>query len=427
MSGLCALYRGNLNYTADHQSLILPPRYRGENLIDIEAVRTDTPGCSNVIHLHNSGSSLMPRPVVDAVIEHLQLEASIGGYEAEARRGDRVKSVYRAIAGMLNCETSEVALTESATVAWARCYLAIAATMKPDMRVLTARAEYASNYITMMQSERQFGIKVEIVSDDSFGQLDVKALEDMIGSDVGMVCVTHVPTSGGLVNPAAAIGAITRAQGIPFLLDACQSVGQMPLDVEALGVDALSGTGRKYLRGPRGTGFLYISNRLSNRIEPPALDLHGAQWSSLTDYTVCDGARRFEWFESSIASRLGFGVAVEYAMRVGLENIWERIVMLADYSRQALSDIDGVEVRDTGAIRSGIVTFTDTRIEPAKLVSFLRRNGVNIGQSEARSTRIDLQGRGIDTLLRAPVHYFNTTDELDRFIELLRQAPAKKE
>lgn len=393
-------------------------------MIDVDAIRADTPGCSNVIHLHNSGSSLMPRCVVDAVKEHLELEASIGGYEAEARRSDRVDSVYRVIAGMLGCEQNEIALVESATVAWARCYLGIAATLTPGTRILTARAEYASNYITMIQSARQFDLKIEVVADDSSGQLDVDALAKTIDDDVGMVCVTHMPTSGGLVNPAARIGEVTRAHGVPFLLDACQSVGQMPLDVEALKVDALSATGRKYLRGPRGTGFLYISSALSQRIEPPALDLHGAHWTGLDDYTVCDGARRFEWFESSVASRLGLGVAVEYAMRVGLENIWKRIGELSGHLRESLAAIDGVVVRDTGEVHSGIVTFTDERTTPTRLVSYMRRNGVNMGQSEMRSTRIDLQGRGIETLLRAPVHYFNTHEELDRFIHLLQQAPS---
>jgi len=196
----------------------------------------------------------------------------------------------------------------------------------------------------------------------------------------------------------------------------------MPLDVEALGCDALSATGRKYLRGPRGTGFLYICEELANRIEPPALDLYGAHWTSLDSYQVCDRARRFEWFESSVASRLGLGVAVEYAMRIGLENIWQRIVLLADDLRQALSEIDGIEVQDTGQIKSGIVTFTDRRTDPTRLVSYMRRNDVNIGQSEARSTLIDLQGRGIESLVRAPVHYFNTHEELDRFIDLLKRA-----
>ncbi len=392
-------------------------------MIDVDALRAETPGCSEVIHLHNSGSSLMPRSVVEAVKEHLDLEASIGGYEAQARRVERVQAVYRVIAGMLGCDTTEVALVESATVAWARCYLAIAASLKPGNRILTARAEYASNYITMLQSVKQFDLKIDVVPDDASGQLDVDALERMIDDDVGMVCVTHMPTSGGLVNPAAQIGAVTRAHGIPFLLDACQSAGQMPLDVEALKVDALSATGRKYLRGPRGTGFLYVSNALAQRVEPPALDLYGARWSGLNEYTVCDGARRFEWFESSVASRLGLGVAVEYAVRIGLEDIWQRIVLLADYLREALDQIDGIEIQDTGRVRSGIVTFTDQRTTPSKLISYMRRNGVNIGQSETRSTRIDLQGRGIETLLRSPVHYFNTHDELDRFIELLNQAP----
>lgn len=391
------------------------------NSIDLDAVRNDTPGCKHVIHLHNSGTSLMPAPVIEAVKNHLDLEARIGGYEAGTRAVDRIDGAYSSVARMLNCDTDEIAMVESATVAWNRCFLALTANFSAGDRILTGQAEYASNYIAMLQLAERNGVVVDVVPDDAHGSLDVAALESMIDDRVKLIAVTHVPTSGAQVNPAAQIGAVANRCEIPFLLDACQSAGQMPLDVQALGCDALSATGRKYLRGPRGSGFLYIKRDLANRIEPPDLDLHGAKWTGLDSYEACAGARRFEYFEGSIGNRIALGAAVDYAMRVGLDAIWERVQYLGDGLRQRLSEVPGVTLRDIGKIKCGIVTFTHDSLEPDVIGGRLRIKGINVGKSEVHSTRHDLQGRGIAELVRAPVHYFNTDEELDTFVEELKR------
>jgi len=372
----------------------------GLNSIDVDAVRQDTPGCKHVIHLHNSGTSLMPQPVLDAVIAHLDLEARIGGYEAGTRAMDRIDGAYASIA---------------------RCFLALTAEMSKGDRILTGRAEYASNFIAMLQLADRQGVTIDVVPDDASGSLDPAALESMMDETVKLIAVTHVPTSGSLVNPAAAIGKIANRFNVPFLLDACQSAGQMPLDVNAIGCDALSATGRKYLRGPRGSGFLYIKRELANRIEPPDLDLHGAKWTGLNTYEACAGARRFEYFEGSIANRIALGVAADYAMRLGLDEIWSRVQYLGDGLRQRLEQVPGVTLCDTGEVKCGIVTFVHDALDADVIGGRLRIKGINVGKSEAHSTLHDLQGRGIEELVRAPVHYFNTDEELDTFVEELRK------
>jgi selenocysteine lyase/cysteine desulfurase len=386
--------------------------------IDVAAARADTPGADQVLHLNNAGSSLPTRAVLDTVMAHLTREAEIGGYEAADEARPRIEAVYGSIARLLNAARDEIAVVENATRAWDMAFYALP--FAPGDRILTAQAEYASNAIAFLQIARRSGAMVEIAPDDAHGQIDVAALERMIDGRVKLIALTHVPTNGGLVNPAEDVGRIARAHGIPFLLDACQSAGQIALDVEALGCDMLSATGRKFLRGPRGTGFLYIRRALIERLEPPFLDLHAATWVERDRYEIDQTARRFENWESNIAAKLGLGAAVDYALKLGLDAIEARVTALAAALREALARVPGVTLRDKGARRSGIVSFTLDGRQPADIKARLRAQAINVSTSTAASTRWDMEARGLGEVVRASVHYYNTEDEVARFCAALR-------
>jgi selenocysteine lyase/cysteine desulfurase len=225
------------------------------------------------------------------------------------------------------------------------------------------------------------------------------------------------------VNPVEEIGAITREHGIPYLVDACQSAGQMPLDVEALGCDMLSATGRKFLRGPRGTGFLYVRRAILDRLEPPLLDLHAATWTGRDTYELRGDARRFENWETNVAGKIALGVAVDYALGWGLQAIWGRVRSLADGLRAGLAALPSVTLRDRGAITCGIVTFTTAGKEPAAIRDALRERGVNVTDSPAEYTRLDMEARGLTGVVRASVHYYNTEEEVARFCDELAALP----
>lgn len=382
--------------------------------IDLAKVRADTPGVAHVAHFNNAGSALPPRPVTDAVIGHLDLESRVGGYEAEALARRRIEFTYDAVAALVNGHRDEVALVENATVAWRTAFYGLR--FGPGDRILTSVAEYASNYIAYLQTTARTGAVVEVVPDDPDGQLDVAALERMVDDRVRLIAVTHVPTNGGLVNPAAAIGRVARAAGVPFLLDACQSVGQLPIDVAAIGCDMLSATGRKYLRGPRGTGFLWIARSFWDRVEPPMLDLHAATWVARDRYELRPDARRYENWEADVAARIGLGVAVDYALTLGLEEIALRVSALADRLRERLAELPGVTVRDRGRVRCGIVTFTVDGHRPEAVKDALAKASINVTVSGRTSTLIDMDGRGLDAVVRASVHYYNDDAEIDRLV-----------
>ncbi len=383
--------------------------------IDVERARRDTPGCARVAHLNNAGAALPPAPVTEAVIAHLRAEAAGGGYEAAAAAAERMEDVYRSVARLIGAEPDEIALVENASRAWDMAFYAFR--FGPGDRILTARAEYASNVIPFLQVAARTGAVVEVVDDDEHGQLDVADLRRRLASGrVALVAVTHVPTQGGLVNPAEEIGAAAREAGVPFLLDACQSVGQLDVDVRRIGCDLLSATGRKYLRGPRGTGFLYARRGLLETLEPPLLDLHSAAWTAPDRYEIRPDARRFETWEGNVAGKLGLGVAVDYALAWGLPAIEARVTALADGLREPLGAVPGVRLHDQGARRCGIVTFTVDGHDATAVRDRLAAQGINTSVSTAGSAQFDLPARGLTEIVRASVHYYNTDDELDRLI-----------
>src|SRR5713226_6258417 len=380
---------------------------------DLQRARQETPGCEHVLHFNNAGAALMPQPVLDATTGHLQLEAQIGGYEAEERAHDAIEHVYDAAAALIGCSRDEIATIENATRAWDMAFYSIS--FKPGDRILTAVAEYASNYIAYLQVAQKSGARVEAIPNDEHGQISIEALRKAIDVRVKLIAITHVPTNGGLVNPVVAVGKVAREAGILYLVDACQSVGQMPIDVNLVGCDMLSATGRKFLRGPRGTGFLYVRRSVLERLEPPFLDLHAAQWVARDKYEMSPNARRFENWESNYAGKIGLGVAIDYALQWGIDTLWRRIKTLAYTLRTQLSPLPGVIVRDRGVTQCGIVTFTIEDKDPHAIKQALGKQHINVSVTERASTLLDMDARGLNSMVRASVHYYNSEDEIERF------------
>ena len=349
------------------------------------------------------------------MIGHIRLEQEIGGYGAADREQARLDSVYDSMAALLNAERDEIALVENATVAWQMAFYALP--WKVGDRILTGRAEYAANYVAYLQMAKRKGVVIDIIPNDEFGATDPQALREMIDDRVKLIALTWIPTNGGLTNPAEAIGKVAKAAGVTYLLDACQAVGQMPVDVRALDCDILTGTGRKFLRGPRGTGFLYIRRGLLLHLEPPMIDHFGAPWTSTSEYTLRPDARRFETWENNYAARLGLGVAADYAQSVGLDIIQHRCRYLASRLREGFDDIKAVAVHDLGQDKSAIVSFSVQDQDIREVLAAAAAQQIVIGASPPASTRLDADARGLSYVLRASPHYFNTNADVDRLIQ----------
>ncbi|WP_368367146.1 aminotransferase class V-fold PLP-dependent enzyme [Actinomadura sp. WMMA1423] len=384
--------------------------------MDIDEIRSDTPGCAKVAHLNNAGAALPPRPVIDAVAGHFELESLIGGYEAAERNEALIARFYDAVARLLGARREEIAFVENATRAWDMAFYAIP--FAEGDRILTTTSEYSSNTIAYQQVATAKGARVEVVPDDADGTLSLDALEaELAKGDVRLVSLNHIPTQNGLVNPAAEVGRLCREHGVLYLLDACQSVGQLSVDVNEIGCDLMSGTGRKFLRGPRGTGFLYVRREILRTLVPPFLDLQAAEWKAPDGFEMRDDALRFETWERHVAGQIGLGVAADYAAGLGTAAIEERVLGLAARLREELAARPGVTVLDKGARPSGIVTFTVDGQDPAAVKAEARESGVNINVTHPLSHGFDPHVR--PAAVRASVHYYNTDEELDRLLSVL--------
>ncbi|MCB9354309.1 MAG: aminotransferase class V-fold PLP-dependent enzyme [Lewinellaceae bacterium] len=375
-------------------------------------LRADTPGCAHRIHLNNAGSALPPSFVTQTIHHHLELEAQIGGYEAVDLTAAEIAAFYPAVARLLNADARNIAFAGSATDAYVKALSAIPF-QKGDV-ILTTENDYVSNQIAFLSLQKRLGVRLVRASDTAEGGVDLDDFESLMKRHrPKLAAVTHVPTSSGLVQPVEAIGKICSAFETWYLVDACQSAGQLPLDVQAIQCDFLSATMRKFLRGPRGAGFLYASDRvLEAGLEMLMPDLHSAEWSGPDSYETADSARRFEYYEMPIALVLGSRAAVEYALSVGIEAVEQRVKHLANMTRRLLRELPDVQVLDLGAEQCGIVTAYSTHWQSRPLLEKLWAENINCRVSPPGVAQIDFPRKGVPWVLRISPHYYNTEEEI---------------
>jgi selenocysteine lyase/cysteine desulfurase len=383
--------------------------------------RQDTPGCSGVIHLNNAGAALMPRAVTDAVTAHLELENQAGGYEAAEARAPAIREAYGALGRVLGTRGENVALVQNSTVAFAQAITAF--DLAPGDSILTSQADYASNQIMYLSLARRRGVDVVRAPDTPDGAIDPDEVRRLVRRRrPSLVALTWVPTNSGLVQPVESIGAICREAEVPYLVDACQAVGQMPVDVTRIGCDFLAGTSRKFLRGPRGLGFLFVSDRVLEAGGHPLLvDMHGATWTEADEFTLAPDARRFETWEFSYALVLGLGAAADYALDVGIEVAAARARELTIYLRNRLAEMPGVRVLDRGPELCAIATAEIVGWDAKDVKLRLRASGINTSSPEREDAVIDMDQKGAASALRISPHYYNTREEIDTAIGLLQE------
>ncbi|MDR3716662.1 MAG: aminotransferase class V-fold PLP-dependent enzyme [Puia sp.] len=384
---------------------------------EIEQLRAGTRGTAVRVHFNNAGTSLPPDVVVDTMIRYLQEEASYGGYETEARYKEQLENTYTLIGRLINAGRDEVAITENASIAWAMALYGI--DFKEGDVILTSEYEYVTNLLGFLNVQKTSGVRVTVIPNDEYGNFSLQALEEAISPQTRLIAVTQIPSGGGGVIPVVEIGKIARKNNILYLVDASQSIGQIPVDVQAIGCDMLSVNGRKFLRAPRGTGFLYVRKEIQDKLRVLFMDGFTAQLTSRDEYQIRNDGRRFELYEKNRALNLGLGQAIEYALNIGLDRIWQRVQQLSGSMRRQLSAIGGVNVHDSGDVQCGIVTFSIEGIDSYTVKERLAEKQINVSIAAASSTPIYMNKHHLTSVVRASIHYYNTEDEIKLLCDAL--------
>lgn len=398
----------------------MPTRTLHPSPTQVDRWRRDTPGCRERIHLNNAGAALMPQPVLDALLRHLQREAAIGGYEAADEAEARLDETYELLGRIIGAAAKNVAIVENATVAFNQAVSAF--DFRPGDRIVTTRADYPSNQLVYLSLARRLGVETVRAADRPEGGVDPDSVRELASHRrTRLVALSWVPTNSGLVQDAQAVGTVCAELAVPYLIDACQAVGQLAVDVDELKCDFLGGTGRKFLRGPRGIGFLYVSDRMLERgAFPLFLDMRGADWTDPDAYRLAHGARRFENWEFAYALVAGLREAARYALDVGAEG-QERARGLAAQLRERLAKVRGVRVLDRGRERCAIVTVDASGKDAVGLKLALRSRGINTSSADRKSGVLDMDEKRASTALRLSPHYYNTEDELDAAVAVIAE------
>lgn len=392
------------------------------NIDDLSRLRAATPGCAQVVHFNHAGASLPSQATLDAVIEQLQREALGGPMEVA---NNRVQERARiAAATLFNAQPEDIAFASSGSAAWSQAFNALGP-WQPGERILVGRHEWAGNLACIAEAVKA-GARLEVIPCDAHGAVDPQALAQMIDGQVRLIALTWLPANGGLINPAAQIGNVTRRHGIPYFIDAGQALGQLPCDVQALQCDVLKGAGRKFLRGPRGTALMYIRPQFLQRLLPVQRDVLSAPWDGKR-FTLRDDARRFETSEVSLALLAGLANALEEYNRLGAIPVRQRIEQLSNGLRQRLKAIPGLTLLDLGAAnqQSGLIAFTLEGWDSVALKQTLAERGINIGANGVAYTPLDMQARGLTNIARVAVSYLNTQEEIEVLLENLMELTAR--
>jgi selenocysteine lyase/cysteine desulfurase len=384
---------------------------------EIQRFRSETRGTSEWIHFNNAGASLPPDEVVETVIHYLSEEATLGGYEMEYKYREQLGNVYQLIARLIHAEKDEVAIVENASMAWGLAFNGIK--FKKGDEIITSEMEYVTNMLGFLNAEQTHGIQIKVIPNDEQGNFSLQAMEEAVTAQTRLIAITHIASTSGVVVPVIAIGKIARKHNILYLVDACQTAGQIPINVKEIGCDILSSTGRKYLRAPRGTGFLYVRKEIQDTLKILFMDGHTAQLISENAFEIRNDARRFELYEKNRALTLGLGKAIEYALDIGVGRIWQRVQFLATVMRRQLGAIEGITVHDNGEQKCGIVTFTVRGVGSSHVKAELAVKKIHVSVGLAKSTLIYMNRNSLSTVVRASVHYYNTEEEINGMCEAL--------
>lgn len=385
------------------------PQFRFDEDL-IKEARTQTPTATSGTHLAAAGSSLPSSRTLEAVRSYIDLEASIGGYDAADAVMDLVQTTRVQLETLINAPSGSVALTSSDTVGFAKSMwgLALGGQFPKNSAFLVDHYLYASHKYVICEVAKFCEANVLI---SPTRQLEADWVQSQLSrGNVRAVLCTHVASHRGYVTPLSSIGQLCRESESLHIVDGCQSFGQIPIDVEASSIDIFTATGRKWLRAPRGTGFVFARPDLISLMRPPyqegRLEL------------APENPQRLENFEVSWAARVGMHFALNDLHTYTQERVSRQIIAMTDYLQHRLRELKNLDVQEApDQPKCGITTFLHSSVGSEELKAQAAAIGVRFTVAPPDSAPLD------SDVLRAPVrvspHIYNNTDDIDALIEFI--------
>lgn len=388
--------------------------------MNIDLIRSQTKGLDGKLFFNSAGSSLMQDQVVELMQDYLEQERMEGGYNTASKNEKSIRNSYTQVAKLLCTNERNIAFTTSAGDSYSQALYSIPF-VENDV-IITTNNDYVSNQLAFISLQKKYNIQIVRVNDLPSAGMDVqdciKKIQDL---NPKLVAITHIPTSSGLVQDIYGISEACKTSNAYYLIDACQTLGQMKIEVTDLHCDFLTATGRKFMRGPRGSGFLYVSDRvLSEGLAPLFLDQGGANWTEEFGFQLLDSAHRFERWEKNYGAIIGLGKATELINEIGISNIESRNLELQTVLRNELANLPNIHCTDVGNKLCNIITFTSADGTIDKIEALFALHNVSYSVSGNNSALIDFKKRNLTQVIRLSPHYFNTEVEIKSLIELLK-------
>ena len=390
--------------------------------MNIETIRSQTKGLDGKLFFNSAGSSLMQDQVIECMQDYLEQERMIGGYAAASKYQESINRFYSEVANLIKTKERNIAFATSASDAYNQALSSIP--FKNKDVIITTNNDYISNQLAFIGLQKRYDIDIVRVKDLEHGGMDTKdCLEKIEKLNPRLVAITHIPTNSGLIQDVYSIAPACKASGAYYLVDTCQSIGQLNISVEKLNCDFLTATGRKFMRGPRGSGFLYVSDRVLNEgLTPLFTEQCGAEWTEEFGYRIIDSAVRFERWERNCGNMLGLAKAAEIINEIGMENIEKSNYELQLFTREQLGKLSNIKCTDIGKDLCNIITFTSADGSINRIVDLFSTHNVSYSISGINSALIDFTKRQLTEVVRISPHYFNTEEEINMLMEILKKA-----
>lgn len=384
-------------------------------MIDVERVRSDTQVAQEVIYFNNARVSPYPRPAARAIRDFVEVEATGGWAELDATEIHR--DTRAALARLLNSTEDNTILTTSATHAFNLIVNGL--DWGPDQNVVMSDLAYRSIAIALLHLEARLGVQLRVAPSDEL-LIDPETLLALVDDKTRLVVVPQLATFSGVIQPVTRLAELLAETGALFAVNGTQALGQIPVDVQAIGSDFFFATSRKWLRGPRGLGVLNVKPGLIPRLLPTTVGHTAALWTGPGEYEIVASPDRFHAGDHPFALMKGLSASADYAMGVGVESIFERNLELGSYAREALRSA-GIKIHDDVHGQTGNIPLQVGERDPDDVVDHLRAHGVAACVIYEENNLLALRRMGARSLVRLSISYFNTKEEIDRVSALLEE------